>query len=144
MKQFELKTYPKKGVCAAKGCKKEVVNRTLCSTHSSQKSRLKDPVKYAFHCKRNRAKQRGIFWDLTIEEWREFCHETEYMNKKGKTIGSFDVDRIIEGKTPGYTRNNIQILEKIENIKKYKKYDVQSKKAVEVIEIIFPKEDLPF
>lgn len=139
-----LKAYPKKGICAARGCKKEVTNTKLCSTHRSQQSRMKDPIKYAFYCKRHRAKERGIFWDLTLDEWREFCHETEYMNKKGRTIGSFDVDRIVEGKTPGYTKTNIQILEKVKNIKKYKKYDQQSKKAVEVIEIIFPEEDLPF
>jgi len=31
---------------------------------------------------------------------------------KGRIIGSYNVDRIIEGKLPGYTKNNIQCLDK--------------------------------
>jgi hypothetical protein len=143
MKQFELKESPEKGVCAAKDCK-NLCSTTLCNTHRSQKTRLANPVKYAFYCRRNTAKQRGIFWDLTIDQFREFCHESEYMDKKGKTIGSFDIDRIIEGKTPGYTKSNIQLLEKVENIRKYKKYDAETKKAVLVVEQIINAEDLPF
>ena len=143
MKEFDLKQRSPKGVCQAKGCKRETHGK-LCSTHRSQLSRLKDPIKYAFHCKRHRADERGIFWDLTLDEFREFCHETEYMNKKGQTIGSYNVDRIIEGKTPGYTKSNIQILEKLENIKKYKKYDAESRKVVDVVEVIIDPKDLPF
>lgn len=144
MKPVELRARPTKGICAAKGCKNEIKHGTLCSTHRSQRSRLRDPIKYAFYCKRNRAKQRGIFWDLTLEQFTQFCHETEYMDKKGQTLGSYNVDRIIEGKTPGYTVNNIQILEKSDNIRKYKKYDAETRKAVEVVEIVVPAEDLPF
>lgn len=144
MKEFELKESPEKGICAAKGCERETKGTTLCNTHRSQKSRLKDPVKYAFNCKKHRAEERDIFWDLTLDQFRQFCHETEYMNKKGQTLGSYNVDRIIEGKTPGYTISNIQILEKLENIRKYKKYDEQTKKAVDVVEVIVNPEDLPF
>jgi hypothetical protein len=143
MKPVELRVKPPKGLCAAKGCKNETTG-TLCSTHRSQQSRLKDPVKYAFHCKRHRAKEREIFWDLTLEQFRQFCYDTEYMDKKGQTLGSYNVDRIIEGKTPGYTVGNIQILEKSDNIRKYKKYDAETKRAVEVVETIVPAEDLPF
>lgn len=143
MKQFEVKANPKKGVCAAKGCKNEC-KTALCSTHRSQKSRLSDPVKYAFYCKRHTAKQRGIFWDLTLDQFRKFCYESEYMNKKGMTVGTYNIDRIIEGKTPGYTEGNLQLLEKLENIRKYKKYDAESRKSVLVIEEIIKPEDLPF
>lgn len=140
---LELKDVRVVGICMAVGCEKKTHGK-LCPTHRSTKARLADPVRYAFNCKRNRAKQRGIFWDLTLEQFREFCHETDYMDKKGKMAGSHDVDRIVEGKTPGYTITNIQLLDKVTNIKKYKKYDYQTKKAVNVIEIEYPKEDLPF
>lgn len=144
MKVVEIRVRPTPGVCAAKGCKNEIKTGTLCSTCRSRQSRLKDPIKYAFHCKRHRAKQRGIFWDLTLEQFTQFCHETEYMDKKGQTLGSYNVDRIIEGKTPGYTVDNIQILEKSDNIRKYKKYDAETRKAVDVVEEIVKPEDLPF
>jgi len=116
----------------------------FCEHHWCQHNRLKDPVRYSYNNKKNRAKQRGIFWDLTLEQFRQFCYETEYISKTGKVTGSYDVDRIIEGKTPGYTITNIQILDKIANIKKYKKYSDESKKAETVVEVIVPKEDLPF
>lgn len=130
--------------CQTEGCEHDTLGRKFCGTCRSKASRQRDPIRYSFNNKKHRAKERGIFWDLTLEQFTQFCYETEYMDKKGKFTGCYDVDRKIEGKTPGYTIDNIQILEKVENIKKYKKFSWKSKKAEQVIEIIFPKEDLPF
>lgn len=144
MKEMIDREVKVKGQCFTQDCENKCPTGTYCGSCRSRKSRLADPIRYSYMNKKHRADEREIFFDLTLEEFREFCHETSYMNKKGKVSGSYDVDRIIEGKTPGYTRSNIQVLEKVNNIKKYKKYDAESKKAVEVVEIIFPKEDLPF
>lgn len=131
------------GQCTTEGCTNKPQGR-FCGSCRSRQSRLRDLVRYSFQNKKNRTKQRGIFWDLSLDQFRQFCYETDYINKTGKTIGCYDVDRIIEGKTPGYTISNIQILEKIANIKKYKKYNQETKKAELVIETIIPPEDLPF
>jgi hypothetical protein len=143
MKHPKLRTEIKKGECGVVGCKTKPSGK-FCRHHWCQVQRAKDPVRYSYNNKKSRAKQRGIFWDLTIEQFRQFCYETEYISKTGKITGSYDVDRIIEGPIPGYTITNIQILEKIANIKKYKKYSDESKKAETVVEIIIPPEDLPF
>ena len=143
MKIPEIRKEIKKGECAVIGCEKKPKGK-YCAHHYCQLDRLNNPIRYSYNNKKNRAKQRDIFWDLTLEEFTEFCYETQYISKTGKTTGSYDVDRKIEGKTPGYTKNNIQILDKIANIKKYKKYSDETKKAELVIEKIIPPEDLPF
>lgn len=147
MKKFKEKVNPEKGVCAAEGCSNiPKGNRKLCNTHRSQLSRLKDPVRYAYNNLRTSANRRGIFFDLTYDQFSEFCYETEYLDKRGRSKGGFNVDRITEGKTPGYTKDNIQCLEKTKNIKKYFAYNEITRKT----EFIYaetkkePKEDLPF
>jgi hypothetical protein len=144
MKEVIEKKNVKKGLCAGLGCSNKSPTRRFCNTCRSRKARLKDPIRYAWTNLKSSAKRRFIFFDLTLEEFVEFCYESEYMSSKGRTIGTYNVDRIVEGKLPGYTRSNIQKLEKVDNIKKYKKYDAMSKKAVDVIEVITPAEDLPF
>ena len=143
MKTPILRDVMKKDQCGIQGCGRKTKNK-FCPHHYCQLDRLKDPVRYSYNNKKNRAKQRGIFWDLTLDQFRQFCYDTQYISKRGRTTGSYDVDRIIEGSTPGYTINNIQLLEKVENIRKYKKYSDDSKKAELVIEVIIPPEDLPF
>jgi hypothetical protein len=135
-----------KGKCTTRGCHNEPKGK-FCGSCYSRQSRLRDLVRYSFNNKKHRAEERGIFWDLTLDQFRQFCQETEYMSKCGKKTGSYDVDRVIEGKTPGYTISNIQILDKIKNIKKYKAYNVETKKSEVVIQHvteIIDKESLPF
>jgi len=132
----------KKGACQADGCNKKS-SGVLCGTCRCRKSRAADPIRYAFNNKKNRAEQKGIYWDLTIEEFRAFCFKTEYHLKKGRGVGSFDIDRKVEGKTPGYTLSNIRIMDKVKNIKKYWRYwhkKVEREAEVEEVD----KKDLPF
>jgi len=67
------------------------------------------------HLKDN-SKRRGIFFDLTFEQFESFCVETEYLHKVGKSKMSYSVDRIIEEK--GYTAGNLQALTLSDNSKK--------------------------
>lgn len=131
----------KPGICSNLGCQKKTKGK-FCSTCRKTKSRLKDPYKYAWSNLKSSAKRRGIYFDLTLEEFKEFAYETEYMKGKGRTINTLNVDRIVEGKLPGYTRSNIQALDKSKNVKKY--FDWASKKTVTQVTIEFPPEDLPF
>ena len=139
MKELVVNKIVKKGRCTTKGCNNKPTGK-FCGTCRSRISRLKDPIRYSFNNVKNRAKQRDIFFDLTLDQFRQFCYETEYIKGKGKTVGSFDIDRIIEGKFPGYTITNIQKLEKVQNIKKY--YNHYLKKTVTEIKQVV--ENLPF
>lgn len=115
----------KKGKCAALGCQRETKNRKYCNTCRKIISRVKDPVRYSYQNLKDHAKGRifkktgtkGIPFTITLDEFREFCFLTGYIQSKGKTIGCFDVDRVKEDE--GYHIWNIQKLEKSENVKKY-------------------------
>ncbi len=143
MNAIILTKEPKKGRCQNIECRNKCKG-VLCSTCRCRKSRAADVIRYAFNNKKNRAEQKGIFWDLTIDEFRAFCYKTEYHLKKGKGIGSFDIDRKIEGKMPGYTLSNIRIMEKVKNIKKYWRYWHKKVEREAEEENQIDKEDLPF
>lgn len=64
------------------------------------------------------AKERGIYFDLTLDQFKEFCYETDYMSKKGITSTCYTVDRIKSDPSIGYTAGNIQAMEKGDNSRK--------------------------
>ena len=92
--------------------------------------RRKNPEKYAYHNLKSNSKRRGILFELSFEEFKEFCFKTEYIQGKGKTKDSYSIDR--KDSSKGYTKNNIQILTLSENSRKGTKtlhYDWQAKTA---------------
>lgn len=116
----------------------------MCSTCRARKTRQADPVRYAYNNLKNRAKQRGILFTITLQQFREFCIKTQYIDNKGRASESFTIDRIHDD--IGYHADNIQVLTSRENILKYKRYDSIRKKAVDVtpVEPQFENEDLLF
>lgn len=132
--------------CNTIGCKNKPSGK-FCGTCRARQSRLRDPIRYSYNNLKHRADERGVFFDLTLEQFKKFCYETKYIQKKGRTIGSHNVDRKIEGKFPGYTYDNIQSLDKIKNITKYVAYDAERRqlRACLLVEPEpVPVEDLPF
>lgn len=117
MKTPELKQNIVKGKCAAKYCTNKAERTKFCNTCRSRKSRLSDPVRYAFWNLRNRAKQRNIAFTITLEQFRAFCVKTKFIAGKGRSADSFTIDRIYNN--VGYHIDNIQVLTKKQNIKKY-------------------------
>lgn len=114
---FKIIKNKNKNLCVAYRCPKNKTEKDrFCAKHSKKYQKYKNPYKYTFHQKKYRAKERGISWDLTLEEFIEFCEETNYMELKGKTGESASIDR----KDPkiGYTRENVQILSLANNSKK--------------------------
>jgi hypothetical protein len=76
--------------------------------------------------------RRGIYCDLTYEEFVEFCYEYEYMKGRGRSSRSYTVARIEEDDPlPGYTRGNLRVLPKGLNSsrKKILSYDWETKCA---------------
>jgi hypothetical protein len=53
---------------------------------------------------------------LTIDEFRRFCEETDYIALKGKTASCLSIDRVDASK--GYEIGNIQTLTQTENGRK--------------------------
>lgn len=123
------------GQCSSYGCKNAAGGK-FCGSCRSRLSRLADPMRYAYQNLKHRAKERNKEFTLTLEEFKEFCVEQHYMKGKGRTIGSYNIDRIDNEK--GYTRDNIKVMDKLKNIKKYYNHDL--KKAVPVLP--FNSEDM--
>lgn len=117
----------KKGKCQTKYCRREAKGK-FCSTCRSRKCRERDPYRYAFNNIRNRAKQRGLAFTITFEEFKRFCIRTKYIAGKGRAAESFTIDRIYNN--VGYHIDNIQVLTKSQNIRKlHLSYDWEHKIA---------------
>jgi len=99
--------------CSKKYCRRKYLARGLCQKHYLQYWRARNPIKYAYNNIKNRANQRGRIFDLTINEFKEFCLKTGYISSKGITKDSMTIDRIDPSK--GYTKDNIRAITKSEN-----------------------------
>jgi len=89
-------------------------------------------MKAAYQTLKYNATRRGVYFDLTYEEFVEFCYEYEYMAGKGRSSKSYTVARIEEDEPlPGYTRGNLRVLPKSINSsrKKVLSYDWETKYA---------------
>jgi hypothetical protein len=73
-------------------------------------------VQSTFYFLRGNAKRRGIDFDLTLEQFRVFCTNTEYLKLKGKKSGSMSIDRIDNRR--GYEIDNIRLITLAENSRK--------------------------
>lgn len=146
MKDYKIYKDVRTDRCNTIGCKNKPSGK-FCGTCRARQSRLRDPIRYSYNNLKHRADERGVFFDLTLDEFREFCYETKYIQKKGREVGSHNVDRKIEGKLPEYTRSNIQSLEKIKNITKYVAWDAERRQLRACLlpeSEPVPAEDLPF
>lgn len=111
--------------CTTKYCKNSADSAGLCYKCISRKRRAADPVKASYYNLKANAKRRGKEFSLTLEEFKQFCVKTEYLNWVGRGADSYHVDRIDE--TKGYHVDNIQVLTNRENKKKWLFYRYNSK-----------------
>jgi len=131
--------------CPTPNCRNKVTGNYQCSKCRSKKYREANPVKYAFNNLRNRARQRGVLFTITFEDFKEWCVKINYIGMaKGRGANSFTVDR--RHNDVGYHLDNIQVLTRRENIIKYFSYDYRSKQAVayEAAPMETQEEELPF
>lgn len=111
------KKYPHR--CRHKGCRGSATKSgrsPYCARHRYRKWRDDHPLGCAFNNLKKRAKERGIDFSLTFEEYKEFAEKTDYAKMKGKTTLSLQVDRIENGL--GYWPWNIQAITMRENARK--------------------------
>jgi len=87
------------------------------SARSARAWKKANPLRYAYQSLKDNAKRRGKEFDISFDQFKDFCIKTAYIQNRGRLAGSFHIDRIDE--TGGYTLDNIQVLTNSENVQKY-------------------------
>ena len=112
--------------CKTAHCRNEG-KPNICNKCRDRKFKEAHPIEYAYNKLKHNSKRRGKEFDLSIDEFRQFCIETQYLRGVGKTSKSFSIDRKDNNK--GYTKDNIQVLTLGDNTRKLNKkmlmYDYQ-------------------
>lgn len=107
----------KRGLCVSHGCTSPPTERDrFCAKHSKKWQRLHNPLAYCFANLKQNAKRRGKDFGLTIDQFKKFCEDTNYLKLKGKGKKSASIDRIDPNR--GYFIDNIQILSLSDNASK--------------------------
>lgn len=121
------KQKPEPGVCEVRHCTRRLTEcarergTPVCGTCRTRLWRLNNPVHAHWKRLKDRATRRKQEFTLTLEEFREFCQNTGYLDKVGNFKGAFHCDR----KDPlrGYSKDNIRVLDGTENLSKGSTYD---------------------
>lgn len=110
----------KTGYCCVKFCRHKTRKKShdgnFCRRCRDRRYAISNPTSYAWDKLKHSAKRRNVPFSLTIDEFRAFCAETGYIEKKGKTSECLTIDRVDASK--GYAYNNIQTLTQTENGRK--------------------------
>jgi len=127
---FDYVKHPIPGRCPVKYCTNpSAKDRAVCNKCKSRKIRSKNPQKDAYRNLKSHAKQRGIKFTITFQEFMEVAkdfpfsiHRTSFISKaKDKRGHHLTIDRIDINK--GYEPGNIQALTLSENIFKQHRLD---------------------
>ncbi len=128
--------------CITKHCRKRRISTGFyCASCVKRKYAERHPVKYAYAVLKNNAKRRGVYFDLTLEQFSQFCVKYDYLSGRGKKSESLSIDRI--DNTQGYTLSNIRVLTLSENSAKGTKtlnayYDYVERKVVASVSVRRP------
>jgi hypothetical protein len=112
----------KKGLCVARACgnKKGGADR-FCHKHRKRYQKENDLALYTYGAMKANARRRGKSFELTIDEFRDFCKRTNYLTLKGRRATSATIDRI--NPLRGYSADNIRLLSLSANASKGTKDD---------------------
>jgi hypothetical protein len=104
-------------LCQVKHCRtRHATDRKLCSKHSKQLWRARNPAMSAFRTILDRAKRKRIPFDLTFADFLEIAAATGYLENKGRGAAQLHLDRIDARK--GYTVENVRVITCAENSRK--------------------------
>jgi hypothetical protein len=111
----------KKKKCATLGCdnlaytgyrwikgRKVQRKENYCTKCKGRKNRNRNELMTVYHSIKSNAKYRGIEFSLTIEDFKEFCADTNYLALRGRGAYDLTIDRIKS--ELGYVKGNIQAL----------------------------------
>jgi len=112
--------------CATAGCWNKRPHQQggflkLCWRCRNIIKKKRNPLRWQFNILRRSAKRRDVPFQITFEEYCEWCRVTGYMEKKGKGKGDMSVGRIDHSK--GYCLDNIVMEDYHFNISKRNDHD---------------------
>lgn len=114
MKKSKIKK--KKGIyCCAYNCKNKPVKKKggLCHKHYHRRNRERDPVAQRYMQFRSKSKSRRIENSVTLNQFRKFCIDNDYIVVKGRRGKNATIDRRCN--THGYHIWNMQVLSHRDN-----------------------------
>ena len=130
---FKIILTKPKHICQAYRCKSLKGSKDrFCSKHRKRMSKENDLVAYTYYILQSNARRRKKEFVLTLEEFRDFCKETNYIELKGRFGKCMSIDR--KNPNKGYSKDNIQIMSVSNNCAKQ-----HSDKKID-----YEKDDLPF
>lgn len=107
----------RRGLCIFNRCLAKAGRpKIFCHKHHARDYKSRHPIRYLYNIKKQRAKERGIAWAWSFEDFRDFVKATGYMEKRGRLQASMTIDRIDPRR--GYAADNVQILTHSENSSK--------------------------
>ena len=122
--------------CATPNCLQDT-DSVYCSKCRGFRYRRNHPLKTTHQILKDNAKRRGVYFNLTLQEFKEFCERTNYLEHKGRLGDDMTIDRI--DPTKGYIAGNLQVLTRRENSKK------QKRESLKVMATVTTSgEDVPF
>lgn len=108
--------------CAGEKCRAAAApRRRYCYACKYQREKARDGQRTAYHRLKSNAKRRRIPFDLSLDEFRSFCIETEILLGRGRTATSWQIDRINDDPFAGYygyRADNIRKCTTTENVQK--------------------------
>lgn len=108
-------------MCKTEGCRKPAAKgRAECQPCRWVRLKAANAVQAAFKNLRSNALRRKKTFELTLDQFTEFCTRTGYLAGKGILKDSYHIDRIDESK--GYSIDNIQLLTNSQNVRKALEY----------------------
>lgn len=106
-----------KHICPAYRCKNSKADKKrFCHRHHAANQKITNLASYTYNLLRSNAKRRNKIFTITLQDFKEFCEETNYLALKGRTKTKASIDRIDASK--GYEKGNLQILTVSQNCRK--------------------------
>lgn len=111
----------KEKTCLTPYCTSKTHDHKYCPKCRHRQLGSKDLTRHVYYYWKSNCKRRGIPNIVTLEQFRKFCRDTGYIQKKGRKKRDLCIDRIRNDE--GYHINNIRAITNIENLIKARKED---------------------
>jgi hypothetical protein len=104
-------------LCRVKFCRNDrAPSRRVCYKHHMQLFRARNPTRATYNQAKSKAKQRGIPFRLTFDEFKSICEASGYIEGKGHGPSDLTLDRVDPNR--GYVFDNIKVITMSENSSK--------------------------
>jgi len=103
-----------RGKCIVYQCRRVAArDRHVCHTCRDRMWRAAHPEHHLWNNLKKSARKRGVEFTLTVDEFKEFCRENNFVAKVGRGPEDATVDR--RDPRQGYHKGNLRVLSNVEN-----------------------------